>query len=99
MLRPAGKLIGDQRTAQAGSATKKGRRIAAPLDRPRQIGRSGERGFAFTASYEKLVADLCGEHVFLLLEPGQFGLQVTHTPLQAAHFGYYAGIKPADVAK
>ena len=79
--------------------TKKGRRIAASLDRPRQIGRSGERWFALTASYEKLVTDLRGEHVFLLLEPCQLGFQVTHAPLEAAHFGYYAGVRPADVAK
>jgi len=44
------------------------------------------------------VADLSGKHVFLLLEPSQLGLQVTHTPLKAAHLGYYAGVRPADVA-
>jgi len=44
------------------------------------------------------VADFCGEHVFLLLEPRKLGFQVTHTPLQAAHLGDNAGIKPADVA-
>jgi len=53
---------------------------------------------ALVASYEQLVADLGGKHVFLLLEPGKFGLQVTHAPLEAAHLGYYAGIRPADVA-
>ena len=45
------------------------------------------------------MADFGSEHVFLLLEPCQFGLQVMHAPLKAAHFGYYAGIKPADVAE
>jgi len=80
-------------------ATKKGRRNAASLDRPGQAGGSGERWFALTASYEQLVAGLRGKHVFLLLEPRKFGLQVTHAPLQAAHFGDYAGIRPADVAE
>lgn len=40
-----------------------------------------------------------GKHVVLLLEPGELGFQVTHPPLEAAHFGYYAGIRPADVAE
>jgi hypothetical protein len=80
-------------------ATKKGRRNAASLDRPGETGRSGERGFALPASYEKLVADFRGEHIPLLLEPGKLGFQVTHTPLQATHFGDNAGIRPADVAE
>jgi hypothetical protein len=57
----------------------------------------GSGRFALTASYEKLLADLRGEHVFLLLKPGNLSFQVTHTPLEAAHFGDNAGIRPADV--
>jgi len=59
---------------------------------------SGERRFALAARHEQFVADLCGKHIVLLLEPGKFSLQVPHAPLKSAHFGYYAGIRPADVA-
>ena len=45
------------------------------------------------------MADFCGKHVLLLLEPGQFSLQVRHAPLKAAHFRDDAGVKPADVAE
>jgi hypothetical protein len=50
-------------------------------------------------SHEQTVASLGSEHVVLLLKPGELGLQVTNSPLEAAHFGYYAGIRPADVAE
>lgn len=39
------------------------------------------------------------EHIVLFLQPGELSFQVTNPPLEAAHFGYYAGIKPADVAE
>jgi len=47
---------------------------------------------------QQLVLDFGGENVVLLLEPGELGFQVTHSPLEAAHFSYDAGIRPADVA-
>jgi hypothetical protein len=39
------------------------------------------------------------EHVVRFLKPGELGLQVTNSPLEAAHFGNNAGIRPADVAE
>src|SRR5258708_4115207 len=36
---------------------------------------------AAEVGHELVVADLGGKRVFPLLEPGQLGLQVTHTPL------------------
>ena len=96
---PAGTTAGPGRQAHGPGQTKEGRRLAASLGSSSKTDRSGERGFALPASYEQLVADFGSEHVFLLLEPCQFGLQVMHAPLKAAHFGYYAGIKPADVAE
>jgi hypothetical protein len=42
----------------------------------------------------------CGrEHIVLFPEPVKLGLQVMNPPLETAHFGYYAGIRPADVAE
>jgi hypothetical protein len=43
------------------------------------------------------VANLGCERVVLLLEFDELGLQIAHTPLQAAHFGYQARIRPANV--
>jgi hypothetical protein len=40
-----------------------------------------------------------GQFVVFLLQPDQLGFQVAHAPLEATHFGYYAGIRPADVAE
>jgi hypothetical protein len=65
----------------------------------RETGRSGECWFALAGSHEQPVASLGRKHVVLLLEPGELGLQVTNPPLEAAHFGYNAGIRPADVAE
>jgi hypothetical protein len=65
----------------------------------RETGRSGECWFALAGGHEQAVASLRREHVVLLLEPGELGLKVTNPPLEAAHFGYNAGIRPADVAE
>jgi hypothetical protein len=64
-----------------------------------ETSRSGERWFALAGRHEQAVTGFSREYVVRLLKPGELGLQVTNSPLEAAHFGYNAGIRPADVAE
>ena len=77
-----------------------GRRYAASLSDVTWVRDvSGERGFAFAAGDDEFVADAGGKDVIRFLQPGEFGLQVVHALLEAAHFRKHAGIRPADVAE
>src|SRR5579875_889963 len=57
---------------------------------------SGERWLADRD--EQVLADLGGEHIVLLVQPGKLGLKVTYSLLKAAHLRDHARIRSADVA-
>jgi hypothetical protein len=65
----------------------------------RNAGRSGKCRLALAGSHQQTVTSLSREHVVRFLKPDKLGLQVANPPLEAAHFGSYAGIRPADVAE
>jgi hypothetical protein len=48
---------------------------------------------------QHFMTDSGSEHVIYFLQPGKLGFKIAHTPLQSAHFGNHAGIRPANMAK
>jgi hypothetical protein len=48
---------------------------------------------------QQVMADLRGKRVLFVLEPKQFGFQITNTLLEATHLVDHAEIRPADVAE
>jgi hypothetical protein len=68
--------------APAAGAAKRDAFLGAPLH-VRGWHSSGECGLADRD--QQVMPYLSGEHVILLLEPGQLGFQVTYSLLEAAH--------------